>query len=56
MSLCALFYYDNVRLVEYQRDRHPGGYTTLPDHMPPQHRIHADETEATQSQSRSQEG
>ena len=24
-------YYDNVRLAEYQRDRRPGGYTTLPD-------------------------
>ena len=28
-------YYDNVRLAEYRRDRRPGGYTTLPDHMPP---------------------
>ena len=35
-------YYDNVRLVEYQRDRRPGGYTTLPDHMPPQHRMYAE--------------
>ena len=35
-------HYDNVRLVEYQRDRRPGGYTTLPDHMPPQHRWYAE--------------
>ena len=35
-------YYDNVRIVEYQRDRRPGGYTTLPDHMPPQHRMYAE--------------
>ena len=25
-------YYDNVRIAEYQRDRRPGRYTTLPDH------------------------
>jgi hypothetical protein len=31
-------YYDNVRIAEYQRDRRPGGYTTLPHDMPPQHR------------------
>ena len=35
-------YYDNVRLAEYRRDRRPGGYTTLPDHMPPQHRWYAE--------------
>ena len=35
-------YYDNVRLAEYQRDRRPGDYTTLPDHMPPQHRWYAE--------------
>ena len=35
-------YYDNVRLAEYQRDRRPGRYTTLPDHMPPQHRWYAE--------------
>ena len=34
-------YYDNVRIVEYQRDRRPGGYTTVPHHMPPQHRWYA---------------
>ena len=37
-------YYDNVRIAEYRRDRHPGGYTTLPDHMPPQHRWYAEWT------------
>ena len=35
-------YYDNVRIVEYQRDRRPGRYTTLPHHMPPQHRWYAE--------------
>ena len=35
-------YYDNLRIVEYQRDRRPGGYTTLPHHMPPQHRWYAE--------------
>ena len=35
-------YYDNVRLAEYRRDRRPGRYTTLPDHMPPQHRWYAE--------------
>ena len=31
-------YYDNVRTVQYQRDRTPGGYTTMPHHMPAHHR------------------
>ena len=31
-----------MRIVEYQRDRRPGGYTTLPHHMPPQHRWYAE--------------
>ena len=35
-------YYDNVRIAEYQRDRRPDGYTTLPDHMPPQHPWYAE--------------
>ena len=35
-------YYDNVRAAEYPSDRRPGGYTTLPDHMPPQHRWYAE--------------
>ena len=36
------FNYHVERLAEYQRDRRPGGYTTLPDHMPPQHRWYAE--------------
>ena len=35
-------YYDNVRIVQYQRDRTPNDYTTLPDHMPDQHRAYAE--------------
>ena len=35
-------YYDNVRIAEYQRDRRPGRYTTLPQHLPPQHRWYAE--------------
>jgi len=34
-------YYDNVRIVQHKRDRTPGGYTTLPDHMPPSHQFYA---------------
>ena len=34
-------YYDNVRIVQYRRDRIPNGYTTLPEHMPEKHRIYA---------------
>jgi transposase len=34
-------YYDNVRIVQYRRDRTPNGYTTLPDHMPTKHRMYA---------------
>jgi transposase len=35
-------YYDNVRVVQYRRDRTPNGYTTLPEHMPPSHRWYAE--------------
>ena len=35
-------YYDNVRIVEHQRDRRRGGYTTVPEHMPSQHRFYAE--------------
>jgi len=35
-------YYDNLRIAEFQRDRSPGGYTTLPEHMPDQHRFYAE--------------
>ena len=31
-------YYDNVRIVQYHRDRTPNGYTTLSQHMPEHHR------------------
>ncbi|MFA5546824.1 MAG: IS21 family transposase [Sphaerochaetaceae bacterium] len=34
-------YYDNVRIVQHKRDRTPGGYTTLPSHMPPSHQFYA---------------
>jgi len=35
-------YWDNVRIAQHQRDRRPNGYTTLPQHMPPQHRWYAE--------------
>jgi transposase len=35
-------YYDNLRLVQYRRDRTPNGYTTLPTHMPDHHRHYAE--------------
>ncbi len=35
-------YYDNVRIVEHQRDRRRGGYTTVSEHMPSQHRFYAE--------------
>jgi len=35
-------YFDNVRLAQYRRDRSPNGYTTLPEHMPPEHRWYAE--------------
>jgi len=35
-------YYDNQRLVQYHRDRTPNGYTTLPEHMPPEHRWYSE--------------
>jgi len=35
-------YYDNVRIVQYRRDRTPNDYTTLPEHMPEQHRVYAE--------------
>jgi transposase len=34
-------YYDNIRMVQYKRDRSPNGYTTLHTHMPPHHRFYA---------------
>jgi transposase len=35
-------YHDNVRIVQHLRDKTPNGYTTLPEHMPPDHRFYAD--------------
>jgi hypothetical protein len=35
-------YYDNQRIVQHHRDRTLGGYTTLPEHMPPDHRFYAE--------------
>jgi transposase len=35
-------YYDNVRVVQHRRDRTPNGYTTLPEHMPDDHRWYAE--------------
>ena len=35
-------YWDNVRVAQHRRDRTPNGYTTLPEHMPPQHRWYAE--------------
>ena len=34
-------YWDNTRVAQHRRDRTPGGYTTLAEHMPPQHRWYA---------------
>ena len=35
-------YYDNVRIVVYNRDRTPNGYTTLNEHRPSEHRWYAE--------------
>jgi len=35
-------YYDNVRIVQYRRDRTPNEYTTFPEHMPYKHRVYAE--------------
>lgn len=35
-------YYDNIRIAQYKRDRKPNEYTTLPEHMPPEHRLYAE--------------
>ena len=35
-------YYDNMRIVQYRRDRTPNEYTTLPEHMPDKHRVYAE--------------
>jgi len=35
-------YYDNVRVAQHKRDITPNEYTTLPEHMPPNHRYVAE--------------
>lgn len=35
-------YYDNIRIVQHRRIRVPNDYTTLPAHMPPEHRHYAE--------------
>jgi len=35
-------YYDNIRIVQHKRDYTPNGYTTVPEHMPPNHRFYAE--------------
>jgi len=35
-------YYDNIRIVQHKRRRIPNDYTTLPTHMPPEHRNYAE--------------
>jgi hypothetical protein len=34
--------WDNTRVAQHRRDRTPGGYTTLAEHMPAQHRWYAE--------------
>jgi transposase len=35
-------YYDNIRIAQHTRDRSPNGYSTLPEHMPAEHRFYAE--------------
>jgi len=35
-------YWDNTRVAQHRRDRTPNGYTTLAEHMPPNHRWYAE--------------
>ena len=35
-------YYDNIRIAQHKRDRRPNEYSTLPEHMPPEHRWYAE--------------
>jgi len=35
-------YYDNIRVAQHKRDRVPNDYSTLPQHMPPNHRYVAE--------------
>jgi transposase len=34
-------YYDHIRIAQHIRDRRANGYTTIPEHMPPEHRWYA---------------
>lgn len=35
-------YYDNIRIAQHKRDRRPNEYSTLPEHMPSNHRFYAE--------------
>jgi transposase len=35
-------YHEHLRVAQHLRDRSPNGYTTLPEHMPPEHRYHGE--------------
>ena len=35
-------YYDNMRVGQHKRDRTPNGYSTIPEHMPGNHRAYAE--------------
>ena len=35
-------YYDNLRIAQHRRDRSPNDYTTIPAHMPENHRVYAE--------------
>ena len=35
-------YYDNIRIAQHVRDRSHNGYSTLPEHMPAEHRFYAE--------------
>jgi transposase len=35
-------YYDNIRVAQHRRDCTPNGYSTLPEHMPSNHRFYAE--------------
>lgn len=37
-------FYGNIRIAFHRRDRRPGGYTTIPEHMPSKHRYYAQAT------------
>jgi transposase len=43
-SLRVEIFYRNIRIASHRRDRREGKYTTLPEHMPPNHRYYANST------------